>query len=169
MTSNRELQLPGDRVSGYLRWTIALLCLGAAEIHFAVVPEHFEEVWTRGAFFFVVANLQLLLSGLIVWRPSRRILIVTALANAAVAATWMISRAATTSIFGIPAEPLGFADTLSSGLEVAAAAGCLLLLFSRTLATRPVARRLAVPTVAFLGAIVLTLSGLSLTPLVGSS
>jgi hypothetical protein len=64
---------------------------------------------------------------------------------------------------------LGFADTLSSGLEVAAAAGCLLLLFSRTLATRPVARRLAVPTVAFLGAIVLTLSGLSLTPLVGSS
>ena len=104
-------------------YTAALLTLGAAAIHFAVTPEHLEEFAPFGVFFLAVASLQAVIGVELVIRPSRRLALAGAAANAAVVAIWLISR-----LYGVPIGPeagtpeaAGFADVLCSLMEAVSA------------------------------------------------
>lgn len=102
------------------RDAMALASAGAAAIHFAVLHEHFREYWLFGVFFGVVAWLQMLWVILVVGRPSRQVLAVGALVNAAVVLVWVASRT-----IGLPLGPepgereaIAFPDALATGLEL---------------------------------------------------
>jgi len=49
----------GPTSGPYLRWTLALLSFGAAALHFAYAPTHFDEYWLYGTFFVTLAWAQL--------------------------------------------------------------------------------------------------------------
>jgi hypothetical protein len=121
-----------------LRALVVAACIGAAVVHFAYAPTHFDEDTVHGAFFLVVAWAQLSLAfALARWRESRWSWLAAAGVNAAVAGVWIVSR--TVGVPGSDAEPVGFPDGLATGLEVVAVAGALLAL-RPALAARPVAR-----------------------------
>jgi len=105
--------------------TCALLSVGAAVIHFAVLGEHWQEWWGYGFFFGASAWLQLGWAAAVAWRPSRRALLVGGAGNIAIAALWLLTRTA-----GIPLGPASgetedaaFIDTLASAFELAIALG----------------------------------------------
>src|SRR5439155_574913 len=98
----------------YLRWGLAMLSLGAAGIHFAVMSDHFNLTWYHGSFFAATAWLQLAWAVAIVVRPSRRLLLAGIIGNLVVAEIWLVSRT-----IGIPfgpdsgiAEPVPFDPAL---------------------------------------------------------
>lgn len=103
----------------------ALLSVGTAVIHFAVLGEHWQEWWGYGLFFGASAWLQLAWAAAVAWRPSRPILLTGAVSNLEIAAVWLLTRTA-----GIPLGPASgatedaaFIDTLASGFELAIALG----------------------------------------------
>lgn len=103
----------------------ALLSVGAAVIHFAVLGEHWQEWWGYGLFFSISAWLQLGWAGAVALRPSRPMLLAGAAGNLAIAVLWLITRTA-----GIPfgpasgeTEDAALIDTLASGFELAIALG----------------------------------------------
>src|SRR5438128_9323698 len=149
----------------YLRWGLAMLSLGAAGIHFAVMSDHFTLTWYHGAFFAATAWLQLAWAVAIVVKPSRRLLLAGVIGNLVIAEVWLVSRT-----IGIPfgpesgiAEPVAFADVLCTILEVGIVVGSLALLRPRFL-NRPVRSAAALPGVAGVGVLVAALATLSLTP-----
>lgn len=110
----------------------ALLSVGAAVIHFAVLGEHWQEWWGYGLFFGASAWLQLAWAAAVAWRPSRLILLTGAVSNLAIAALWLLTRTA-----GIPLGPASgetedaaFIDTLASGFELAIALGATAIALS---------------------------------------
>jgi hypothetical protein len=116
-------------LEGLLRPTVALLSAGAAVIHFAVIPGHWDEYWGQGLFFVVAAVAQLLWALWIIVAPSRLIYLAGAAGNAAIVVMWIVTRTA-----GIPAGPgageaeaVEFADTLSTVFEVIIVVGALAL------------------------------------------
>jgi len=149
----------------YFRWGLAMLSLGAAGIHFAVMSDHFNLTWYHGTFFAVTAWLQLAWAVAIVVKPSRRLLIAGIIGNLVIAEIWLVSRT-----IGIPfgpesgvAEAVSFSDVLSTILEVGIVLGSLALLKPRFL-DRPVPSASALPGVAGVGVLVAALATLSLTP-----
>ena len=56
-------------VAWVLRWSMALLMLGAAGIHFAAMGEHAGVSWSHGLFFGLTAWAQVMLAGLLVLGP----------------------------------------------------------------------------------------------------
>ena len=112
-------------------YTAGLLMLGAAAIHFAVTPEHLAEFVPFGVFFLAVGSLQALIGVDLLVRPSRRLALGGAAANAALVALWLISR-----MYGLPIGPtpgtpedVGFADVVCSAMEILS--GLLLILAAR--------------------------------------
>lgn len=98
----------------------ALLSMGAAVIHFAVLGEHWREWWGYGLFFAVAAWLQLAWAAVVVTRPSSRLLGIGAVGSLAIAALWVITRTG-----GVPAGPAfgesesaAFPDVLATVFEV---------------------------------------------------
>ena len=149
----------------YLRWGLAMLSLGAAGIHFAVMSDHFNLTWYHGSFFAATAWLQLAWAVAIVVKPSRRLLVAGIIGNLVVAEIWLVSRT-----IGIPfgpesgvAEAASFSDVLCTILEVGIVAGSAALLKPRFL-DRPVRNAAALPGVAGVGVLVAALATLSLTP-----
>lgn len=118
-----------DSLTGATRVALGSLSAGAAVVHFAVSPEHFGVGFLFGAFFAVVATLQLGWGAAIVTRPTRPLYVGGAIGNALVLGVWALSR--TTGIpFGPEAgvaEPIGTADALASLYEVVIAGGSLYL------------------------------------------
>lgn len=157
----------GDQTIGrYLAWVLAVLSLGAGGIHFAVSGGHFDIAWRHGLFFAVVGWLQLAWAAAIVLRPSRKLLIVAAVVNAAVIATWAISR-----VWGVPVGPnawtpeeVNLADALATVFEGAIVVGALALLLRPSLNLRRVRPLAAYPALAIAGIAVAVLSTLALTP-----
>jgi hypothetical protein len=156
-----------DGTSGrhYLRWGLAILSLGAAGIHFAVMGDHFNETWYHGSFFAAIAWLQLAWAVAIVMKPSRRLLLAGVIGNLVIAEVWLVSRT-----IGLPfgpnagnAEAVAFADVLSTILEVGIVVGSLALLKPHFL-DRPARASAALPAVAGVGVLVAALATLSLTP-----
>lgn len=92
------------------------LSVTAALIHASVAPAHFGEYWGFGAFFVVIAILQLAWAGS-VWRGAGpRVLWIGAAGNLVVALIWLASRTA-----GLPvgpdvgsAEGVGLHDVLAT-------------------------------------------------------
>ena len=121
-----------------LRPVLALLSVGAAVIHFVVVPGHSDEYWGQGLFFIIAAIAQLLWAVWVVVAPSRLLYLAGAAGNAAIVALWVVTRT-----YGVPAGPgagereaVEFADTLATVFEILLVVGALVL--ARTAPARPV-------------------------------
>jgi hypothetical protein len=130
---------PGDsgsagqsRPVAVLRSELLLLSgasLGAAVLHAAFAPVHFEETWSHGLFFAVLAWLQLALAVLLLTRASRRVFL-AGLLNLFVIAVWVLSRTKGAP-FGPNAwkpEEVGVPDVLSTVFEAITVLGCAALL-----------------------------------------
>jgi hypothetical protein len=116
----------------------ALVSLGAAGIHFAVLGSHFEEWWGYGVFFAIVASLQALWALPMVYSPGRSLYWAGAVTNAAIIGAWAITRTA-----GIPIGPsegevenAGFIDLLSVGFQALIVVVCVAMATQRQIATR---------------------------------
>lgn len=124
---------------------------GAAVIHFAAAPTHFDEQTSHGVFFLVVAWAQVAVAlGLARWRKRPEPWLAAAAVNLGVFAVWLGSRT-----IGVPEsqhDSIGYADTLASSLEVAAVA-CALVALRPALARRPAPA--AAPLVGGLAALAL--------------
>ena len=84
----------------------ALVCsAGAAAIHFAVLGEHFDESWLYGIFFAVVAWLQVAWALAALRQPSARLYWAGAAGNAAVIATWAVTRTLGVPLAHTPSPP----------------------------------------------------------------
>jgi hypothetical protein len=130
-------------VGTVIRACLAALSFGAAAIHVGVIGDHFHEFWLYGAFFVVVAALQLSWGVLVLARPRRRAIVAGGIGSAAIAAVWLVSRTA-----GIPIGPggggreaVGVPDAVSTGFEVAIAVGVVLLVRT-SLGRIPISRSL---------------------------
>lgn len=121
-----------------LRPVLALLSVGAAVIHFVVVPGHWDEYWGQGLFFIIAAIAQLLWAIWVVVAPSRLLYLLGVVGNAAIVALWVVTRT-----YGVPAGPgagereaVEFADTLATVFEILLVVGALIL--ARTAPARPI-------------------------------
>ncbi len=94
--------------------------MGAAAVHFAVAPAHLEEWWPFGTFFLASGTAQLLWALLALARPSRPLLWLGGIGNAAIIALWVVTRTAGTLIGPEPdaPEPVGLLDTLATACEL---------------------------------------------------
>jgi len=90
LAPQRETEAPAagppepKREAGFepmLRPALALLSMGAAVIHFVVVPGHWDEYWGQGLFFIVAAIAQLLWAVWVVVAPSRLLYLAGAAGN----------------------------------------------------------------------------------------
>jgi len=108
---------------------LAAASFGAAIIHAAFAPGHFEEDWAHGLFFAVSAWLQVALAVALVAHP-RRWVFRLGLLNLGVIVVWVVSR--TTGLpFGPSsgvAEDVGVPDLIATGLEAVVVIGCALML-----------------------------------------
>ncbi|MDQ1745833.1 MAG: hypothetical protein QOD07_96 [Frankiaceae bacterium] len=131
--------------------------VGAAGVHLAVMPVHFDEAFVYGLFFLVLAALQIGWAGALALRPSRRLLAAGLAANVAVIGLWLFTR--------LVAVPLGpgrgtredftALDLLATSFEVALVASAAALLVRRATLPRRSARALlhAQPLMASLVAV----------------
>lgn len=151
------------------RTGLALLSVGAAVIHFAVIAQHWDEWWLTGTFFVVVAAFQLAWAALVLLRPSRFLFLTGAIVNALVVVTWIVSRTTGVPLGPSAGEPeaVGLADTLATAYELLLVAGAAALVTRRGAPTRRRLRPLAAPTSTWLSAaavVGLTALALALLP-----
>src|SRR3989440_6170467 len=158
-------------VGRYLRWLLAALSLGAGVIHFAVSGEHYDLSWVHGAFFAVVAWLQLSFAIAVVLRPARRLLTAGVLLNTGILGVWLMSR-----VWGAPfgsnpwtPENIGWADALSSGFELGIVVFALAVLVRPAIAQRKLHPGFAAPAVGIAGLGVAVIASLAFTPAFASS
>ena len=111
-------------------FVLGLASAGAGAIHFAVIRAHFDEYWFYGLFFIVTGLAQLVWATGVVIRPTRLLLAVGILLNAAIVASWVVTR--TVGLLIGPSadevEPVGLADALASGFEVVIVLGAMFLI-----------------------------------------
>jgi len=96
---------------------MAIAGVGAAAVHYVVMPTHFGESALYGAFFLVAATSQLGYSSLLVLRPSRPLIIVGVLGNVCMVALWL-----TTRLVSIPLGPAAGSTETFGGLDILASA-----------------------------------------------
>ena len=126
----RGLLGPPDRVfRGETLLVVPLVSasLGAAAIHFSVIGEHFQEWWAFGLSFVAAAWFQAWWAVVFALRPARAVAAAGGIVNAAIVVVWIVSRTV-----GLPFGPdagkpeaVGFADVLTTALEVVLVAGLL--------------------------------------------
>ena len=93
----------------------ALASLGAAVVHFAVVPAHWQEWPLSGAFFGVLALLQLIWAQAVLIRTTAPVLAAGILLNASAILLWALSRTV-----GAPFGPHAGQAELVQGADLAA-------------------------------------------------
>jgi hypothetical protein len=153
-------------VVGAASVVVALLSIGAAIVHFAVIAQHFDEWWLTGIFFLSIALFQLAWGLLVLIQPSALLYVAGAIANALIIVTWIISRTT-----GVPvgpeageAEAVSFPDALATAFEVVLIVVLVALLAERS-ARRPT-RGLPPAAAGFGGAaVVASLTALALVTL----
>jgi hypothetical protein len=159
----------GPTSGPYLRWTLALLSFGAAVMHFANTPAHFDTYWLYGLFFATVAWAQFAWGLAILIKPSRALLY-AGLLNGVVVAVFVLSRTVGVVVgpMASTTEEFGFAATSSTVLEGLIVVGCAALLYKPSLARRPLATGSFWPGLAVATAIaVIVASSVSLNPVTG--
>jgi hypothetical protein len=100
---------------------VAAACsVGAAGIHFAVIPEHLAEYRPFGLFFVAIAVLQALWAILALRYPRRSLLLVGAAANLATLTLWVFTRTKGLPIGPEPWTPekLGRLDAITAVFEL---------------------------------------------------
>src|SRR5918994_7215287 len=115
------------RAQGYA--ALALLSLGAGFLHAAVINAH-EGHGLASELFTAAAIFQVAWAGLVLAKPSRGLLALGALVNAAFVGGWVLNRTSGISfIDGFQdKEPVGFTDGVTVALEVLLVVGVALLL-----------------------------------------
>ena len=88
------LRTPKKTGSGLATRLAALASFGAATIHFAVTPTHWQEWMPAGVFFLSMAVFQLLWARTVLARPTNPVLAAGMLLNAGAIALWALSRTA---------------------------------------------------------------------------
>ncbi len=113
-----------------MRYSLALMSVGAGVIHLALGPEHMREWVVLGSGFLASGVLQLVWGAALVKTESRRVLALGALGSALFVGVWLVSRTT-----GMPLGPgaftpegLGVADVLCVVLESLVALGAVILL-----------------------------------------
>lgn len=101
-----------SRLAGRLA---ALASLGAAVIHFAVVPTHWQEWILSGLFFVFLALFQLTWAALVLSRPTAPVLAAGIMINVGAIALWALSRTA-----GAPFGPHGGTAELVQAADLCA-------------------------------------------------
>ena len=109
---------------------LALLSLASGAIHASVSAEHFEEAFVFGLFFLLASTVQAGWAVLVVFRPSRALLVAGAVGNAAVIMLWTLTRTVGLPFGPEPWQPeaVGARDVISTLLEVALVLGVATLL-----------------------------------------
>lgn len=127
LTNRLATTLAGSGAGDCLLFTAALGSAGAAAIHFEVIGMHFSEYTLYGAFFVVSAIAQLVWAIWLLLRPWPPLLVLGALGNAAIVATWIIDRAGVMPIGPDASKPpaYGLGDGIASGLEVLIVVACI--------------------------------------------
>jgi hypothetical protein len=153
-------------VGRYLGWFLVALSLGAGVIHFAVSGGHFDVGWAHGAFFAVVAWLQVSWAVAAIVRPTRRLLMAGVAGNTLVIVTWLMSR-----IWGVPIgpdswtpEPVSLADGLATGFEVGIVLISGAVLLRPALAQQSLRPRLGIAGLGISGLAVAIASTVALSP-----
>ena len=119
-------------VATVLARSAAAMMLGAAAIHFALMGEHAGVSWSHGLFFATVAWLQVVLAALLVFKPTRAVLLGGIALNLAVLGVWIVSRTAGIAIGGDGTpEAWGWTDGLCAAFEVGAIVGVGLAALAR--------------------------------------
>jgi hypothetical protein len=96
---------------------LAGLSAAAGIIHLAMVPSHMDEWALEGVGFALAGLFQIMIAGLLLTRPSRIALVVAIAVNAALIATWAVSRTA-----GLPFGPNSGHRELATFIDVACVA-----------------------------------------------
>jgi hypothetical protein len=91
----------------------AVLTLGAAAIHAAVIGDHFEESGLFGTFFVLATLLQLGWAAVVFIAPSRALVVLGVAGNAALILVWILSRTR-----GLPVGPEPWTREAVGGLDV---------------------------------------------------
>jgi len=148
-----------------VRAVVAASLFGAAAVHFAFAPDHFDESRVHGAFFFLAGWAQLGLGLAVLLRPGRALLRAVVLVNVGLVLLWAVSRVA-----GLPfgddawvAESVGVPDVVATVLEAIAVVGAWLLLTGRLRAHR-MSRALALTGGAVLALALVGLTTASVAP-----
>jgi hypothetical protein len=152
---------PAPELGEALRAVAVAALAGAAVIHFAYAPSHFDEQASHGVFFLVVAWAQVAAAlGLARWRNRPEPWLAAAVLSAGVLAVWLGSRT-----IGVPEshhDSIGLADGLASALEAVVVAAAAVAL-RPSLARRPAPR--LNPLAAGVGALALVgVVSVSVTP-----
>jgi potassium-transporting ATPase KdpC subunit len=148
----------------------ALLLLGGAAIHVAVVPEHLEEYLPFGLFFIVVGAVQVAMAAAVLLRPSRRLFRAALALSVGLPGLWLLSRTAGLPIGPHPGQPeaIGIPDLICTGLEAVTALVLLVLLVRKprgrrchpvriTLSTAPIVLTVGLLTLVGIGSAVGTM------------
>lgn len=108
--------------SAFVRITLAAALLGAAVIHFAMVPQHMSEWAPEGVAFIATGWVQVALAVVVIVRPRRWMLTATLLTSAIFIGAWTVTR-----VWGPPfgpgsglAQPSSFVDLACVALEAVA-------------------------------------------------
>jgi hypothetical protein len=134
---------------------LAVLSLGAAAIHFAVMPEHFAEWWAFGLFFAAIGWFEALWAVGYVTIPSRGMAALGLLVNAGTVLLWAASRTTGLPIGPEPwvPEAIGVPGVTATILEL-----LLVLGLAAALAAPRVGSSKARPTIGMMTAVTLGVS-----------
>ena len=123
-------RLPEAGASDRLVLLAVLSSAGAAAIHLAVAKVHFDEYTLFGLFFVGSGIAQFAWPVWLLFRRWPPLLVLGAVGNALIVALWGVDR-----IWGLPLgptpwqpDPVGFGDSVTSGLEVVLVVACIALL-----------------------------------------
>ncbi len=128
----------GGRV-GDLRFLLAAALVGGAAIHGAAVSEHLTEWSAAGAFFIVLAMVEIAAAAVLLFRATDGAVIAAGIISIGPLGLWLYSRTA-----GLPFGPgagaperIGLADSVTGALEITALVIAVALLRGRRFAPRP--------------------------------
>ena len=142
-----------------LRTGLAAAAAGAGLVHLVHAPGHLAEWAPLGGGFVLAGLLQLLLGLVLLARESRAWLAAGAAGSLLLVGAWALSRTTGLPLAPGGAEPVGQADALCVLLEVAVAAGALLLLRKPAALRRDPGRGVRAGATAALAAAVLSTTG----------
>jgi hypothetical protein len=106
---------------------LATAMAGSALLHAANAPHFFDVYWAYGAFFAAIAWFQIAGAAAVLLRPSRAVFVAVAALDAVVALVWIASRTVGVAIGPLSGStlPVGTADALATGLELAVIVGAI--------------------------------------------
>jgi hypothetical protein len=119
------LSIEGTRIDEWpkaMLYAVAALSALAGLIHLWVMPEHFGEWWSYGAFFLAASCAQLLYVPLLLLKPSRTVLLLGIIGNSSIVLLWLVTREVGIPLLGPEAwevEKVGVIDVCVSASEAA--------------------------------------------------